>query len=344
MSIMPNEKPRIGITIGDLNGIGPEVIIKALADNRLLSMVTPVIYGSTRVLSYYRKLMNLEEFNYSQVRQPGQFFPKSINVVNCWEDVIEILPGQPSRTTARAALVALRKTIEDYKGGFLDGIVTAPIDKSTIYAEDFKFHGHTEYLTQEFNATESLMLMVAKELKVGLVTEHVPLKEVSELVSADRVELKIRLMEMSLKKDFNISKPKIAVLGLNPHAGDGGLLGEEEDKVIGPVINNLKNKGKLIFGPFPADGFFASGQHVKYDGILAMYHDQGLVPFKYMAFEDGVNFTAGLPLVRTSPDHGTAYGIAGKNLADENSMRQAIYLAADIIQARREAQVNPKTP
>ncbi len=331
-----HDKPCIGITIGDLNGIGPEVIIKALADHRLMSMVTPVVYGSTRVLSYYRKLMNLEEFNYSQVKTPGQFFPKTINVVNCWEDVIEIQPGQPSKTTARAALVALRKTIEDYKAGFLDGIVTGPIDKNTIFADDFQFHGHTEYLTQVFNATESLMLMVAKDLKVGLVTEHVPLKGVSELISAERVELKIRLLEMSLKKDFKIPKPKIAVLGLNPHAGDNGLLGEEENKVIRPVVNDLKNKGKLVFGPFPADGFFASGQHVKYDAILAMYHDQGLVPFKYMAFEDGVNFTAGLPVVRTSPDHGTAYGIAGKNQADENSMRQAIYVAADIVKAREE--------
>jgi 4-hydroxythreonine-4-phosphate dehydrogenase len=339
MSNKPIEKPRIGITIGDLNGIGPEVIIKALGDNRLLSMVTPIIYGSTRVLSFYRKMMNLEEFNYSQVRQPGQFFPKSVNVVNCWEDVIEIQPGQPSKTTARAALVALRKAIEDYKAGFLDGIVTAPIDKNTIYADDFQFHGHTEYLTQVFDATESLMLMVAKDLRVGLVTEHVPLKDVAALISPERVELKIRLMEMSLKKDFNIQKPKIAVLGLNPHAGDNGLLGEEENKVVGPVINNLKTKGKLVFGPFPADGFFASGQHLKYDGIMAMYHDQGLVPFKYMAFEDGVNFTAGLPVVRTSPDHGTAYAIAGKNEADESSLRQAIYVAADIIKLRAEQAV-----
>ena len=339
MSNKPTEKPRIGITIGDLNGIGPEVIIKTLADPRIMSMVTPVIYGSTRVLSYYRKLMNLEEFNYSQVRSPGQLFSKSINVVNCWEDVIELQPGTPSKTTARAALVALRKTVEDYKGGFLDAMVTAPIDKNTIFADDFQYHGHTEYLTQAFNATESLMMMVGKELKVALVTEHVPLKEVSSLITPERVELKIRLFEMSLKKDFNIAKPKIAVLGLNPHAGDDGLLGEEENKIIKPVLNDLKNKGKLVLGPFPADGFFASGQHLKYDGILAMYHDQGLVPFKYMAFEDGVNFTAGLPIVRTSPDHGTAYAIAGKNQADESSMRQAIYLAVDIVKTRMEAVV-----
>ena len=330
------EKPRIGITIGDLNGIGPEVIVKALADNRILSMVTPIVYGRTRVLSYYRKLMNLEEFNYSQVRAPGQFFPKSINVMNCWEDVIEIQPGQPSKTTARAGLVALRKSVEDFKAGLLDGIVTGPIDKNTIYADDFQYHGHTEYLTEVFNATESLMMMVGEDLKVALVSEHLSLEDVGPLITPERVELKIRLFELSLKNDFSVQKPRIAVLGLNPHAGDNGLLGDEEGKVIAPVINELKNKGKLIFGPFPADGFFASGQHLKYDGILAMYHDQGLVPFKYMAFEDGVNFTAGLPVVRTSPDHGTAYSIAGKNVADENSMRQAIYLAADILKFRQE--------
>lgn len=336
MNNKPTEKPRIGITIGDLNGIGPEVIIKALADNRLLALITPVVYGNTRVLSFYRKLMNLEDFNYSQVKSPGQFFSKAVNVVNCWDEVIEIQPGQPNKTTARAALVALRAAIADYKSGFLDGLVTAPIDKNTIHADDFPYHGHTEYLTDVFEATESLMLMASRTLKVGLVTEHVPLKDVAQWITPDRVELKIRLMEMSLKKDFNIQKPKIAVLGLNPHAGDEGLLGQEEKQVIAPVINNLRNSGKLIFGPFPGDGFFAAGHHAKYDGVLAMYHDQGLIPFKYMAFEDGVNFTAGLPVVRTSPDHGTAYAIAGKNQADESSMRNALYMAADIIRLRQE--------
>lgn len=329
------EKPKIGITLGDLNGIGPEVIIKALADNRLLQMVTPVVYGSTRVLSFYRKLMNLEEFNYSQVKSKGQFFPKSINVVNCWEDVIEINPGKPSVESAKGALLSLQKAVEEVKEGIIDAFVTGPIDKSTIHGDQFPFTGHTEYLTHEFKATESLMLLTGQELRVGLVTEHVPLREVPDLISKERVELKIRLLELSLKNDFNISKPKIAVLGLNPHAGDGGLIGDEENTTIKPVIIDLKNKGKLIFGPFPADGFFAAGQHKKYDGIIAMYHDQGLIPFKSFAFETGVNFTAGLPVIRTSPDHGTAYNIAGKNLADESSMRQAIYLAADIVKHRQ---------
>ncbi len=329
----PN-KPRIGITIGDLNGIGPEVIIKALTDPRILSVITPVVYGSTRVLSYYRKLMGLEEFNYSIVKAKGQFFPKVINVVNCWEDEVRITPGQPSRESAHAALISLRRVVEEVKEGLLDGFVTAPIDKNMIYGDDFPFHGHTEYLTQTFDAMESLMLMVGESLKVGLVTEHIPVKDISSHLTAERVELKIRLMELSLKNDFHISKPKIAVLSLNPHASDEGLIGDEENMVIKPVINDLKSKGKLIYGPYPADGFFGSGQHQKFDAILAMYHDQGLIPFKYIAFENGVNFTAGLPAVRTSPDHGTAYGIAGKNLADEGSMRQAIYLATDIIKNR----------
>lgn len=329
------EKPKIGITLGDFNGIGPEVIIKALSDPRLLSMVTPVIYGSARVISFYRKLMNLEEFNYSQVKTKGQFFTKSINIVNCWEEAYEIHPGQPSREAGKAALISLNKVIEETKEGLLDGFVTSPIDKNTIHGDDFPYRGHTEYLTQVFDATESLMLMVGENLRVGLVTEHVPVKDIASFITKERVELKIRLLELSLKKDFAISKPRIAILGLNPHSGDEGLIGDEENLVIRPVIQDLKAKGKLIFGPFPADGFFATGEYTKYDGVLAMYHDQGLVPFKTIAFENGVNYTAGLPIVRTSPDHGTAYAIAGKNLADESSLRQAIYLACDIIKNRQ---------
>jgi len=337
MTPTSTDKPRIGITLGDLNGVGPEVVIKALSDNRLLSIITPVIYGSTRVLSYYRKLMNLEEFNYSQVKTKGQFFQKAVNVVNCWEDMIEITPGQPSRHGGKAALLCLKKSVEDMKEGLIDALVTGPIDKNTIYGDDFPYRGHTEFLTQEFKAGESLMLLAGTHLRVGLVTEHIPVKEIASHITKDRVELKIRLLELSLKKDFNISKPKIAVLGLNPHAGDEGLFGTEEQEVIKPVIADLKSKGKLVMGPFAADGFFASGQHTKYDAILAMYHDQGLVAFKALDFSSGVNFTAGLPIVRTSPDHGTAYTIAGKNLADESSLRQAIYLACDIVKSRMEA-------
>ena len=329
------QKPRIGITLGDLNGIGPEVIIKALADNRMLSLITPVIYGSARVISFYKKLMNIEEFNYSQVKTKGQFALKSINVVNCWEDVIEINPGKQSKESGKAALMALKCACEELKEGHLDALVTGPIDKSTIHSEEFPFKGHTEFLIQYFGSGEGLMFMVSDTLRIGLVTEHVPLKEVSALLTKERIETKLQLMENSLRKDFGINKPKIAVLGLNPHAGDGGLIGNEDDQIIKPIINDFRNKGKLVFGPFPADGFFAN-QYAKYDGILAMYHDQGLIPFKSIAFENGVNFTAGMSVVRTSPDHGTAYNIAGKNQANEASLREAIFKAGDIFRHRTE--------
>jgi 4-hydroxythreonine-4-phosphate dehydrogenase len=333
-----SEKPRIGITMGDFNGIGPEVVIGALSDSRILNMITPVVYGSTRVISFYKKLMNLEEFNYTQLKTKGQFLPKTINVVNCWDDSAEINPGKASKESGTAARIALERAVEEAREGIIDGFVTGPIDKYTIHSEQFPFRGHTEYLTKTFNATESLMFLVSPNLKVGLVTEHIPVKEVSQYLTKERVELKIRLMELSLKKDFNIQKPRIAVLGLNPHAGDEGLLGDEENNIIKPVIADLKTKGKLIFGPFPADGFFGSGAYAKYDATIAMYHDQGLVPFKTLAFDNGVNYTAGLPVVRTSPDHGTAYSIAGKNEADCSSMREAIYVATEIIKNRQSQQ------
>lgn len=329
-------KPRIGITLGDVNGIGPEVVIKALADSRLLNIITPVVYGSAKVISYYKKQFNIEELNYTQVRSKGQFAPKSINVINCWEDSLEINPGKASKVTGKAAFVALKQAVEELKEGVTDALVTAPIDKQSIHSEEFPFAGHTEYLTQFFGAPDSLMFMVSDTLRIGLVTEHVPLKDVASLVTKERIESKLQIMEQSLRKDFSISKPRIAVLGLNPHAGDGGLIGQEDEQVIKPVITEQKNKGKLVYGPFPADGFFAAGSHTKYDGILAMYHDQGLIAFKSIAFEEGVNFTAGLPFIRTSPDHGTAYGIAGKNQANENSLREAIYRAADIFKNRNE--------
>jgi 4-hydroxythreonine-4-phosphate dehydrogenase len=330
----PQDKPRIGITLGDLNGIGPEVVIKALADNRILNMVTPVLYGSAKVISFYKKNLNIEDFNYTQVKNKGQFAPKSINVVNCWEDTIEINPGKATRETGKAALHAIKCACEELKEGFLDGLVTAPIDKNTIHSEEFPFKGHTEYLTQFFGGKDSLMFMVSDALRVGVLTEHVSIKEVAALITKEKIESKLAIMEQSLRKDFGINKPKIAVLGLNPHAGDNGLIGQEEEQIIKPAIQELKNKGKLVFGPFPADGFFGSSQHSKYDGILAMYHDQGLIPFKAIAFENGVNFTAGLSLIRTSPDHGTGYNIAGKNQADETSLREAVYRCAEIFRHR----------
>ncbi|HYG01210.1 MAG TPA: 4-hydroxythreonine-4-phosphate dehydrogenase PdxA [Chryseosolibacter sp.] len=332
----PHDKARIGITIGDLNGIGPEVIIKALSDNRILSMITPVIYGSAKVIAFYKKQLAIEEFNYTQLRSRGQLAPRSINVVNCWEDNFEITPGKPSRESGKAAFTAIKTACEDLKDGFLDALVTGPVDKQTIHSAEFPFKGHTEYLAEFFGVKDSLMFMVADNIRVGLATGHVPVKDISPLITKERLESKLKLMEHSLRTDFGITKPKIAVLGLNPHAGDGGLLGMEEEDVIKGVIADHRNRGKLVFGPLPSDGFFGSAQYKRYDGILAMYHDQGLIPFKTIAFEDGVNFTAGLPFVRTSPDHGTAYNLAGKNQANESSLREAIYRAAALFKQRQE--------
>lgn len=332
---MQPQKPRIGITLGDLNGIGPEVVIKALADNRLLAMITPVIYGSAKVISFYKKQLNIEEFNYTQVRNKGQYAPKSINVVNCWEDNLEINPGKASKESGKAAFVALKQACEELKEGLIDALVTAPIDKHSIHSDEFPFKGHTEYLAQFFGG-ESLMFMVSDTLRVGLVTEHIPVREIATAVTKEKIEAKLKVMDHSLRNDFGINKPRIAVLGLNPHAGDGGLIGQEDEQLIKPVVNDQKNKGKLVYGPFASDGFFATGSHMKYDAVLAMYHDQGLLPFKTLAFEEGVNFTAGLSIVRTSPDHGTAYNLAGKNQANESSMREAVYRAADIFKSRNE--------
>jgi len=331
-----DSKPRIGITIGDLNGVGPEVIIKALSDSRMLTLFTPVIYGSGRVLSHYKKTLNNEEFSYTQVKTKGQFASKQVNVVNCWEEVIEITPGKASKETGKAALLSLKKACEELKEGLLDALVTAPIDKHSIHSEEFPFKGHTGFLTDYFGGNESLMLLVNDTLRVGLVTEHLAVRDIAAHITKERVETKLKLLEQSLKKDFGINKPKIALLGLNPHAGDGGLIGMEEEEILKPLINEYKNKGKLVSGPFPADGFFAAGKHKNFDAILAMYHDQGLIPFKSLAFEDGVNFTAGLPVVRTSPDHGTAYALAGKNLASESSLREALFKACDILNSRKE--------
>ncbi len=332
----PQDKPRIGITLGDLNGVGPEVVMKALADNRILSMVTPVIYGSTRVLTHYKKLLALEEFNFSQVRNKGQFAARSVNVVNCWEDAIEINPGKPSAESGKAALQALKGACAELKEGMIDALVTGPIDKHTVHSEEFPFKGHTDFLAKEFGGGESLMFMVSDLLRVGLVTDHEPVKDVAALISKERLERKINLMEQSLKNDFGISKPRIAVLGLNPHAGDNGVIGTEDEQIIRPVVGEYRNRGRLVFGPFSADGFFGTGQFRQYDAVLAMYHDQGLIPFKALTFGEGVNFTGGLRVVRTSPDHGTAYNIAGKGQADEASMRHAIFLAGKISRQRAE--------
>lgn len=329
------DKPKIGITIGDINGIGPEVIIKALNDNRILNYMTPVIYGSTKAISYYRKAYNFNDFNYTHFRD-NKFTHSKINIVNCWDEMIEINAGTVTPEVGAASFKALKMSVEHLKEGLIDAVVTAPINKNNIQSDDFKFAGHTEYFTENFDGKDSLMFLTSEDLKVGVVTGHIPLKDVSSAITKELIIKKLKIMEESLRVDFGISKPRIAVLGLNPHAGEEGLLGSEDGKVIMPAIAELKNKGKLVFGPFPADGFFGKGEYKKFDAVLAMYHDQGLIPFKTLAFNNGVNFTAGLSIIRTSPDHGTAYDIAGKNIANESSMREAIFMAYDIYKNRLE--------
>ncbi|MDH5602409.1 MAG: 4-hydroxythreonine-4-phosphate dehydrogenase PdxA [Cyclobacteriaceae bacterium] len=334
MSKEKSQIPRIGITIGDINGIGPEVIIKALRDNRILNYMTPVIYGSAKTISYYRKNFRIDDFNYAQVKTAGDFISKKVNVVNCWEETLEIKAGEPTEESSAASRMALQSAVIDLKNDLIDALVTGPINKHAIQNKDFNFPGHTEYLTHAFEVKDSLMLLVAENLRVGVVTSHIPLSEVSKTITSENIESKLRIMEKSLKADFGIQKPRIAVMSLNPHNGDKGLIGREEIEIIQPLVDRQKENGKLIFGPFSADGFFGEGKHSTYDAVLAMYHDQGLIPFKTLAFDTGVNFTAGLPIIRTSPDHGTAYSIAGANKANETSMREAIYLAYDIWKKR----------
>ncbi|UCS93623.1 4-hydroxythreonine-4-phosphate dehydrogenase PdxA [Echinicola marina] len=329
-------KPVIGITIGDINGIGAEVTMKALMDNRILKQITPVIYAHGKAITFYRKLLKMEDFNFMQVRNIDEIHPKKINVINVAENCPEVMPCVETQESGKMALAALDKAIEDIKSEKINGIVTAPLNKNNINSEELKFIGHTEYLTHAFETKESMMFMVAEDIRVGLVSGHVPLAEVANNVTGKKIKQKLKIMLKSLKDDFGIQKPKIAVLGLNPHAGEDGLLGKEEEEIIKPAIREFKDQGHMIFGPYAADGFFGMMHQMKFDGILAMYHDQGLIPFKTLAFESGVNFTAGLPVIRTSPDHGTAYNIAGKNVADEGSMRAAIFTAIDIISQKTD--------
>lgn len=330
------ELPVVGISLGDVNGIGPEVIIKTFNDNRLMRMVTPVVYGSTKILSYYRKALNLKDFNYFQLKGGTEPNPRKLNVINCWEETVNITMGQETPEGGAYAFKSLEAAVSDLKENKIQALVTAPINKNNIQSDDFKFPGHTEYLTENFGANDSLMLLVSDNLRIGTVTGHIPLHEVSNQLTRDKVASKLKILLKSLKEDFGILKPRVAVLGLNPHAGENGLLGTEETQIIAPVVNELKDKGHLVFGPYPADGFFGNRQEEKFDAVLAMYHDQGLIPFKALAFNKGVNYTAGLPIIRTSPDHGTAYDITGKDLADESSFREAIYLALDIWKNRQE--------
>ena len=323
-------KPIIGISIGDVNSIAVEVVIKTLSDNRINDFCCPVVYGSPKVLSYWKNVLGAKDFNLNYIKSVDQANPKKSNLVVCWEEEIEIKIGEANQTGGKYAFKSLEMAVKDLKGGKLNALVTAPLNKNMVNNELLPFKGHTEYLAQQANVHDYIMFLVSNDLKVGLVTGHVPLKEVSSKLSKDLVLKKIKLMNDSLKNDFGITKPKIAVLGLNPHAGDAGLLGSEEKDIIEPAVKTAQEEGMIVYGPYPADGFFGSKQFTKFDAVLAMYHDQGLIPFKFIAFEDGVNYTAGLPFIRTSPDHGTAYNIAGKNIADESSMRNALFAAIDL--------------
>jgi 4-hydroxythreonine-4-phosphate dehydrogenase len=305
-----------------------------MADPRVLNHCTPLIYGSAPVLQKYRKLLNIENLNLVQIKPNESPNPKKVNVVACWEEEVDVLPGTPTQASGRGALLALQAAVSGLKAGLIEGVVTGPIDKDNIQSEEFRFPGHTEFFTTSFNAPESLMFLIGDSLRVATVTGHLPLKEVPATLTVPLLLQKLNILLQSLKQDFGLAKPRIAVLGLNPHAGENGLLGTEEQEIILPAIRQLKEKGNLIFGPFPADGFFGNSQQKKFDATLAMYHDQGLIPFKTLAFENGVNFTAGLSIVRTSPDHGTAYDLAGKNAANEASFREALFLACDIIRKR----------
>ncbi|MDQ3290765.1 MAG: 4-hydroxythreonine-4-phosphate dehydrogenase PdxA [Bacteroidota bacterium] len=331
---MDKQRLKIGITLGDYNGIGPEVIIKTLADARILNFCTPIIYGSGALINKTRKLLHVEIFSFHQIRQIGEFDQKRVNVLNCWEEEHELNLGTPTPQSGKAALQSIQAASSDLKAGLIDGIVTAPIDKDNIQSEEFKFPGHTEFFTSYFEAPESLMFLVSGNLRVATATGHIPVKEVPSKLTTELLLQKLTILLQSLQQDFGIQKPRIAVLGLNPHAGENGLLGTEEQEIIMPAIRTLKENGHLLFGPFPADGFFGTRHYQQVDATLAMYHDQGLIPFKTLAFENGVNYTAGLPIVRTSPDHGTAYNIAGTNKAQETSFREALFLAIDIIRKR----------
>jgi len=325
----------VGITQGDSNGIGYEVIIKALADERILDSFTPVIYGSSKLMGFYRKtLHNIGPMDINVISSAADAKQKKINLVNCLPDNIYAEPGQSTPDSAKAAIKSLETAVKDLKDGQVDVLVTAPINKRAMNSEGFSNTGHTEYLQKEFGADDVTMIMVSDQIKIGVVTGHIPLRDVPKNLTRERILGKLRIMKASLQRDFGVADPKIAVLGLNPHCGDGGLLGDEEQNIILPAVQEAMKEGIQAFGPYSPDGFFGLGNYSRFDATLAMYHDQGLAPFKALAFSDGVNYTAGLPIVRTSPDHGTAYDMAGRDEADPRSMMSAIYTAIDIFRKR----------
>ena len=336
-------RPVIGISIGDLNGIGPELIIKTFSDHRVLELCTPVVFASNKVINFYRKSIPDINFNYQSSKDFSRINPRQVNIYNCWEEELPIQPGQLLETGGKYAVKSFVEAVEALKEKKINGLVTAPMHKKNTQLSEFQYTGHTPYLKQAFGASDVLMLMTAEQFRVGLVTEHIPISEIAKGITREGIQSKLNILRESLQKDFGIDKPRIAVLGLNPHAGDEGLIGKEEEEIIKPAIKDAKHS-MLVFGPYSADAFFARNQHTKFDAVLAMYHDQGLIPFKSLAVGEGVNYTAGLPAVRTSPDHGTAFDIAGKNKADNSSFLAAIYTCIDIINNRSGYQDIRKNP
>ncbi len=336
---------RVGITHGDINGIGYEVILKTFQDMRMAELCIPVIYGSSKVAAYHRKALEFPPINLSIISQATEACLNRLNIINCVDDDVKVELTQSTEAAGKAAYQALETAVIDLRAGDIDVLVTAPINKHNIQNEQFHFPGHTEYLEQSCGeGKKALMILMTENLRVALVTGHIPLSEVPSQLTSEHIISKLQIFNQSLKQDFNIIKPRIAVLALNPHAGDAGLIGKEEETIIKPAMVEAEKRGVMTFGPFPADGFFGSHMYEHFDGVLAMYHDQGLAPFKALAMDEGVNFTAGLPIIRTSPAHGTAYDIAGQNLASEDSFRQAIYAAIDIYRNRmryREATAHP---
>ncbi|WP_340076348.1 4-hydroxythreonine-4-phosphate dehydrogenase PdxA [Leptobacterium sp. I13] len=330
------EKIKVGISIGDLNGIGCEVVLKTFEDSRMLDFCTPVIFASTKTVSEQRKQLHID-LNYNGISNASQAIYGKINIVNVWKDTPEITYGAATEEGGKYALLSLKAAVKALKNDEVDVLVTAPINKTNIQSEEFTFPGHTDYLAKELEE-EALMFMVTEKLKVGLLTDHVPVKEVTQQITPELIEKKVNKIYESLVKDFRIRKPKIAILGVNPHSGDNGIIGKEDEEVVKPTIKKLSEKGKLIYGPYSADSFFASETYLKFDAVLAAYHDQGLIPFKTLSFGNGVNYTAGLNKVRTSPDHGTAYEIAGKGQANHESFKEAVFMAIKIYKNRKEYQ------
>ena len=341
---MSQTKPIIGISCGDLNGIGIELIIKTFSDNRILEQCTPVIFASNKSINFYRKAVAEINFNYQSTKELNRINAKQVNLFNCWEEEVAINPGQLSDEGGKYAVLSLQSAVAALKQKQIDGLVTAPIHKKNIQSPEFSFTGHTPYLKNVFGVNDVVMMLCAGNFRVALVTEHVPVSEITKNITKEKIISKLNIIHQSLQKDFGIDKPRIAVLGLNPHAGDEGLIGNEEETIIKPAIKEAKNNNMLVVGPYSADAFFARRSYERFDAVLAMYHDQGLIPFKALAISDGINYTAGLPSVRTSPDHGVAFDIAGKDKADPSSFIAAVFECIDIINRRIEYEENRKNP